>query len=237
MNRVFCAFALIFMPALVAVAQQSPNQAVKDTTAVVDSMYREDQFYFGVTYNLLTAAPDQVKLRGFSGGMRVGFIRDMPINAKRNIAVGVGLGLGFNRFGNTLAINQTNGETSYSVLSEDITFDSNRFSTAHVEVPLEFRWRSSTAESYKFYRLYGGLTVSYHYWDRATFVQDGTRFKTNGVSGFNPIQMEASLLFGYNTINFYAAYTLTPFFDGTTGETQQEVGFQPLKLGILFYFL
>jgi hypothetical protein len=31
-----------------------------------------------------------------------------------------------------------------------------KFTQLLVEVPLEFRWRSSTFESYKFWRIYGG---------------------------------------------------------------------------------
>lgn len=237
MNRFYVLLVVLFTP-IIAIWSQERNPSVTDTVAVIDSLYREDQFYFGVTYNLITAVPTGVSIRGFSGGTRFGFVRDMPVNKRRNIAFGVGLGLGFNRYGNTLSISETaNGQTQYAVLSEEVSFESNRFSTAHIEVPLEFRWRSSTVSNYKFYRVHAGAVVSYSYWNRATFVQDGTRFKTRNVNEFNPIQLEATLLFGYNTFNFYAAYGITPFFDNSAKTTVEQVDFKPLKLGILFYFL
>lgn len=213
------------------------TEAVNDT-ATADFKYREDQFYFNITYNLLNDLPDDVKLRGFSGGARFGFLRDMPINEKRTLAIAVGGGLGFNRYGNTLSISEDGGQnTVFTVLSEEANFESNRFSVYHIEAPVEFRWRSSTPTQYKFYRIHTGVIFYYAYWNRATFVQDGTRFKLVGVDAFKPFQMEAFLLLGYNTINFYASYGITPFFDSSAQLNEQVINFRPLKLGISFYFL
>ena len=41
---------------------------------VIDSLYREDQFYLGITYNLLNNKPNEVKQNGFSSGFNFGFI-------------------------------------------------------------------------------------------------------------------------------------------------------------------
>ena len=129
-----------------------------------DAKYREDQFYAGVTYNLINSAPEDVKIQGLSGGIQFGFLRDMPINARRNIAVAVGLGVSFDQYGSTLFIGEsTEGETVFTSLSNetDVVYDSNRFSTAVIEVPFEFRWRSSTPVDYSFWRVYGGVRVGY----------------------------------------------------------------------------
>ncbi len=45
-----------------------------------DSLYKEDHFYAGVTYNVLVNKPSDVKQSGFSLGFHLGFIKDMPIN-------------------------------------------------------------------------------------------------------------------------------------------------------------
>ncbi len=208
-----------------------------DTEAVADSLYREDQIYFGITYNLITSVPDGVRIQGFSGGMRMGFLRDMPINKNRTFAIAIGGGLGLNRYGSTLAISEDGGETQYAILGDDAQFDSNRFSTVHIEAPLEFRWRSSTPTEYSFYRVHAGVNFSYAVSNVATFVQNGNKIKTNGVSDFNKFQAQLTLLFGYNTVNFYAAYQLTPLFADTAMVNGEQIGFKPLNLGIIFYFL
>ena len=71
---------------------------------IVDSLYREDQFYAGVTYNLLGKMPSGVSQNGFSSGFHLGFIRDMPINEKRNIAFGLGVGYSTNSFNQNILI-------------------------------------------------------------------------------------------------------------------------------------
>ena len=71
---------------------------------VVDSLYREDQFYFGITYNINTSVPSGVSALGISGGLQLGYLRDMPINKQRNIAIGIGAGISIDQYGQNLLI-------------------------------------------------------------------------------------------------------------------------------------
>ena len=99
----------------------SVAQAVSDTTlTVVDSLYREDQFYLGFTYNILTDMPENLSSSGFSGGFHLGFIRDFPINERRNLAIGTGLGWSINTYGQTLFIGEEPGkeQTIFQSLEE-----------------------------------------------------------------------------------------------------------------------
>src|SRR5690606_31748397 len=135
-------FSLLF-----AVPLSLSAQTGNDATVPVDSLYREDQFYIGFTYNILTQLPEGVSFSGFSGGAHAGFIRDFPINERRNMAIGVGLGWSINTYGHTLFIGEEagTGETIFLPLDElELDFNSNRFSTQSVELPLQFRWRTST---------------------------------------------------------------------------------------------
>ena len=64
----------------------------------VDDKYLEDQIYFGLTYIQLLNLPDQISQSGFSYGLAGGFIKDFPLNKRRNFGLGVGLGYGFNNY-------------------------------------------------------------------------------------------------------------------------------------------
>src|SRR5690606_33172075 len=70
----------------------------QDTIVVVepDTNYFEDQFYFGVNYNVLVGAPEGIGQNSFSSGIMGGFIKDLPINKRRNIGFGLGVGLSIN---------------------------------------------------------------------------------------------------------------------------------------------
>lgn len=205
----------------------------------LDNRYREDQFYAGVTYNLIGGVPSSIDTRGVTGGFFLGFIRDVPINPRRNFALGLGLGLAFDAYGQNLFIGERENETTiFNVLENGVDYSSNRFSTAAIEVPFEFRWRTSDASTYKFWRIYTGVKMSYLYWYRSFFEQTGNQVAQTNIPELWQLQFAFTISAGYSTFNFYLNYGITPFFENAfIEETQEEVLFRPLKLGVVFYIL
>ncbi len=203
-----------------------------------DQRYREDQFYVSATYNLLSNVPNGVNIRGLSGGFQFGYLRDTPLNAQRNVAIAFGVGLSFDEFGQTLFIGETpNEETVFAVLDDDVDYSRNRFNTSTIEFPLEFRWRTSTASTYKFWRVYGGLRAGYVYWYKSTFIQDGNDVSQTDIPEFERLRLGATLSFGFNTFNFFVHYTINPFFKDAIATDSQPVKFQPIRMGLIFYIL
>jgi hypothetical protein len=213
----------------------------QDSLSVTDAdmRYREDQFYIGLTYNLLNKVPSNINLNGVSGGIQFGYLRDMPINEQRNISIAIGAGMAFDQYGQNLFIGERPvEETIFRPLLDDVDYDTNRFSTSSLEIPLEFRWRTSTATEYKFWRIYTGVRMSYTYWYSSLFKQTDNKVTQTKISEFQPLNFALTFAFGYATFNFYANYSLTPFFkDAYTEDTREEIGFSPLKLGLIFYIL
>lgn len=234
MQKVFkiCIVSILFFISCASVAQDTI------TKPSVDSLYREDQFYIGVTYNIPANLPSGAKVRGLAGGVHFGFLRDMPINKRRNLAIAVGAGLALDQFGQNLFIGETpNDETIFRVLDNDVDFTRNRFNMAIIEAPVEFRWRTSTASSYKFWRVYAGFRVGYAYWYKATFKQEQNNVIQTKIPEFDPLRFSATLSFGYNTFNFFAAYSINPFFKDAETVDGEKVDFRTLKVGLMFYIL
>ncbi len=203
-----------------------------------DSLYREDQFYVGVTFNLLLNGHSDISQSGFSGGIHLGFTRDMPINKRRNVAIGLGLGYSLNTYGQSLFIGEEEGneETIFSSLN-NVDFETNRFTTHLVEVPLEFRWRTSTAQSHKFYRIYTGLRGGYLYRFKSNFVQTDNTVRQTRVDELNRFRLGATFTFGWNTFNFHFYYSLNPLFDKNATIDGEKVGWNTCKIGLMFYIL
>ncbi len=224
----------IFISFLAAMAwAQEPVQPIS-----ADSLYREDQFYIGLTYNALLDIPSGVNSRGLSGGVQFGFLRDFPINKQRNLAIALGAGLAFDQFGDNLFIGETQtGETIFRVLDEHVDFTRNRFNMALIEVPLELRWRTSTPSSYTFWRVYAGFRVGYAYWYKATFKQTGNNINQTKIPEFDPLRLSATLSFGYSTFNLFASYSINPFFKDAQTLDGEPVEIRALKLGLMFYIL
>lgn len=202
----------------------------------VDSLYREDQFYFGITYNILRDKPSGLSQSKFSSGLSAGFLRDMPINKKRTVAIASGVGFTYNNFNQNLAITSFGENQVYTYIDSETAYDKNKFSLLSIDVPLEFRWRTSTYESHKFWRIYGGFKLSYLLYDRSIFNGSEGKVVVTGNKDFNKMQYGTYISAGYNTINLYAYYGLNSLFK--SAEVNGEpVNMKALNIGIIFYIL
>ncbi|MEW5676791.1 porin family protein [Flavobacterium enshiense] len=228
---------LLLMVALPVLGQdQDEKEPEKKTVAVVDSLYREDQFYFSMAYNLVQSKPSDYSQRGFSPTFAFGFLRDMPVNKKRTIAFALGAGYSFTSIKHNLTVTKTAAnETFFDVVSES-SFDKNKLELHTVDVPLEIRWRTSTPESHKFWRIYTGFKASYVFASKAVYKAPGVNYKLANIDALNTFQYGAYINAGYNTWNLYAYYGLSPIFKkGTVAGKDLELN--SLNLGLMFYIL
>jgi hypothetical protein len=202
----------------------------------IDSLYREDQFYFAFTYNTLQQKPAGLKQQKFSIGLSGGFLRDMPINKDRTIAIASGLGFTYNNYNQNLSITGGNQELTYTIIDVQTAFDNNKFTQLLVDLPIEFRWRTSTYESYKFWRIYGGMKFSYLLYDKSVFKDSESKTVITNNADFNKFLYGLYLSAGYNTVNVYAYYGLNSIFKSAKIE-DQNIAMKTLNVGIIFYIL
>src|SRR5699024_12840558 len=105
-----------------------------------------------------------------------GFIKDIPINSRRNVGFGIGVGLSINTiYSDLMATKNANGTLSYQEVPADLDYNRNKLSMHFVEFPLEFRWRSSRAEDYRFWRIYSGVRLQYLFSGRPKCATDTQR--------------------------------------------------------------
>lgn len=202
----------------------------------IDSLYREDQFYFGFTLNTLQNKPAGLTQDKFSSGFSLGFLRDMPINKNRTIAIAPGLGFTYNNFNQNLLITGSNQTPIYTIIDSKTEYSKNRFSQLLIEIPIELRWRSSTFESHKFWRVYGGFKCGYLLYDKSIYKDSQEKKIISNNKDFNKFQYGAYLSSGYNTINIYIYYGLNTLFQ--TAKIQSEpLDLNAINIGIMFYIL
>ncbi len=203
----------------------------------LDTLYREDQFYFGVTYNLLGKLPQGMSQNGFSSGFHIGFIRDMPINKSRTVAIGLGLGYSANSFNQNLLISEDGqGMFNYEIV-DNTTFTKNKFSMHLVEVPFEFRWRTSTPDSYKFWRIYTGFKLGYVFATTSKFNSSEQNIELKNIDDFEKIQYALTLSVGYSTWNAYLYYAINPIFKNAAKVNGKSIDINAIKIGLIFYIL
>ena len=201
-----------------------------------DKKYLEDQFYVGVTYNFLLNMPHDITQRNLSYGLQTGFIRDIPLNQDRTIALGIGLGYAVNSYySNLLATEAING-VDYSVLVSDTIYKRNKVETHMLEMPFEFRWRNSTASEYKFWRIYTGFKLGYVVGGRSKYVANNGKqsFYNKDIRKFH---YGLTFNFGYNTFNIHAYYSLNSLFNDDVLIDGEPIAMKPLRIGLIFYIL
>jgi len=210
----------------------------ENTVKEVDSLYKEDHFYAGITYNLLGNKPNGISQSGFSLGFHLGFIKDMPINRERNIAIGIGLGYCTNSFNQDLFINKNNSNAfEYSILEGSQTYTKNKFSTHLIEMPIEFRWRTSTPTDYDFWRIYTGFKFGYIIANTSKYEGDLGRIKYTSNNDFNKFQYGLTLTAGYNTWNIHVYYALNSIFSKEAQLNGENLDINAVKIGLMFYIL
>jgi len=211
------------------------NAQSKDSSNSTNNKYLEDQLYLGVTYNSLYDLPIGIDQNGFSNGIFLGYMKDIPINAQRNIGFGIGLGYGRNTYFQDLKIAKENGVT---IFEEVKAFDRNKFSLHAIELPIEIRWRTSTPTKYKFWRIYSGMKLAYIFASNAKLKKQGT-IKVNGIDEINKFQYGLTLGAGYGTWNLNVYYGLNNIFssDVILNNSTIPVKGRDLRIGLIFYIL
>ena len=205
----------------------------QETTKDIDSLYREDQMYVTLSLNLVQNRPAGFSQHSLSSGITFGFLRDMPINKKRTWAIATGLGYSYGNLKYNIKVDNSLNETTYTI---DNTFDKNKLVLHHLELPLEIRWRNSTFESHKFWRIYTGFKITYLFADKAEFKSSTESITVKNNSDLTKIKYGAYLSVGNNTGNIYAYYALSPLFKNVKIDNQN-LNLSSFNIGLVFYIL
>lgn len=220
---------LFFFLSLGLFAQEEPI----DFNAV-DSLYREDQFYCNLSFSNLQNSPAGFNQNKLSVGLSFGFLRDFPINKARTWAIAAGLGYSYQGLNHNLGITEVNDDNKYNIIRTG--FSRNKQILHYADLPIEIRWRTSTPESHKFWRIYTGFKLSYLFFDQYKFSGQDIEIKQNSNPDLNKLQYGTYIAAGWNTWNAYIYYGLNPLFKSTTVDSEP-LKMRHFNIGLMFYIL
>lgn len=208
-------------------------QAQVNNDSIIDLKYLEDQLYLSLTYTILGNKPAAISQNGFSGGFSFGFIRDIPLNDQRNVGFGLGVGYSYNVYVQNLKISRENRTTVFE-LAED--YKTNRLGINSIELPIEFRWRTSTPVKYSFWRVYAGMRFAYVTTSKTKFSDSEDMLTTKNIPELNRIQYGATIAAGYGNWNLYFYYGLSPLFKDAVFN-EKSIDLKDIKIGLKFYIM
>ena len=218
-------FRLLFFLSILLIGWHSIAQ--KDS---LSTKYREDQFYVSVALQLQQENIKGFKQNGFSNNFQVGFIRDIPLNSKGTVAVGMGLGYTYNRLFSNLRLQTDSNHTLFSVQENE----KNLQTYSSLDVPLSFRYRTSTPDRTDFWRIYGGMKYKLNF--AAKYIPFyGKAFKYDFIRKNNTAVF---LSMGYNTWNIFFEYYLNSIYaPGALLPSGASINLHTYQLGLIFYIL
>ena len=211
------------------------SSVAQDSLPAKSATYKEDQWYASLSFLFANESINGFRFNGISQAFSVGFIRDISLNAESNRALGFGLGYGISDYGSNLTlIEETGSPYEFNLIENILLASKNRLTSHFFEVPIEYRWRTSTASSYSFWRIYTGYVFRYNFFSKTRpFTGDSTR-----LSEVNPFAHALKLSAGYNTWNIYIEYTLSPYFKkGIQTDMGVPLELNSIKVGLIFYVL
>lgn len=201
-------------------------QAQKDST-FVDNKYLEDQLYFNLTYIHMLNLPDRISQSGFSFGLGGGFIKDFPLSKQRNIGLGAGLGYGFNNYYFNVELDATNPDET------EVKLKNNKIILHTLELPIELRFRNSTALKYKFWRFYPGIKLAYVFANNTSFGKTED-FDVSEIIEINDFIYGLTFSAGYNKWNLHLYYGLNSLFNETE-VNNYDINISDFRIGLIFY--
>ena len=195
--------------------------------------YREDQFYFGSSYFIQTEPIKSFKQNGFSGNFQFGFIRDFPLNNNSTKAIGIGLGYERNFFTSNIQPIKTNGNINYRIVISRFLESKNKISFSSFVIPIEYRWRRSSIDQYKFWRIYTGLKIKKNFplYSNPSY---GSEITIDEIEDWTT---SIYLNTGYNTWNISLEYDLNPILKNQKTSNGENLNINFFRLGLVFYIL
>jgi len=230
-----------FLILFIVVFQSISFLSAQDSIAApepVSSKYLEDQFYAVIAYNALLNRPNDVIQRNLSYSLQFGFIKDIPINLKRNFGFGIGIGYATNSYYSNIIAENNSSVITYRLSVEADELRRSKLETHAIEFPFEIRWRTSNAFDYRFLRIYTGVKAEYLFSRRSKFVSENRdnnlSFRNEDISQW---QYGLTLNFGYNTWNVHLNYSLNRLLENSPSLEGETIRIRPLRVGVIFYIL
>ena len=194
--------------------------------------FREDQIYLSIAYPYFSDAPNTLIQNKLSYAFSIGFIRDIPINSQRTLAVGVGLGFDQATLYNNTLFTQTGNKIDASVIEEG--YKQNYLRMQSLTVPLELRWRNATETKHAFWRIHTGVSVHFPMQFKSYNKTSTGQINTTKLPSKGTI-LRWNVHFGFNTWNISIAHDMQPW--ATFGALNREFDMNFTKIGLIFYIL
>ena len=180
----------------------------------------------------LFASPKGQYILRYSDSWSFGFRYDAKISKRWTISSGIGYESNIFRFENNVVLTTINGDRRIDFETNNLIDAESKLVARYVTVPLFIKYRVV-----KNFTLHAGAIAGVNFRTSSTgFKRDyeqqnkeieerwGTKY-----DNFKPLKLDVQAGFGWNSVNFYAKYSLIPLF-----KDNKEIELYPYSVGVSF---
>ena len=157
----------------------------------------------------------------------------MCIRDSSTRAIGLGVGYERNFFTSNIQPIKENDEINYRIVVSKFLESKNEMSFSSIVIPLEYRWRKSNIDEFKFWRIYSGFKLKKNFplYSNPSY---GSELKIDEINDWTTsIYLNA----GYNTWNISLEYDLEPLIKNKKTVQGESLNISFFRLGLVFYIL
>jgi len=128
---------------------------------------------------------------------------------------------------------ETDGNIDYRIVISRFLESKNKISFSSFVIPIEYRWRRSSIDQYKFWRIYTGLKIKKNFplYSNPSY---GSEITIDEIEDWTT---SFYLNAGYNTWNVSLEYDLNPILKNKKTSNGENLNISFFRLGLVFYIL
>jgi len=179
----------------------------------------------GLTWDRLLNMPNGVQQKWYGRGVGVNLMYDYPFTKNGNVSGAIGLGFQSHNYYLNAVVNRFDSAgvnySQFNVVGDTI-LDRGKISVNYVDLPIELRFRTNPNEKGYQWKFAVGGKVGYLIQAHEKLINaQGIKIKTYDYPHISQWRYGVSARVGYGSLMLSAFYSLTPFFESTNSNSQQ----------------
>ena len=171
--------------------------------------------------------PAGIDVEGQSRGFNFYFLNDYGLG-ESNVSIGVGLGLGTDNVFTNGQFIETADSTFLNPLDESIEYKKNKLTTAHIDLPVELRFKSNPGNNGKSFKISAGFKAGLLINNHTKFKTDDDKIKVHGIDNIENFRYGPTARIGYGDLMLNGYMQLNELFQDEGPQMK------PWSIGITF---
>lgn len=241
-----CLLIIIIVFISIGISAQSENDSIDIPIENEEEKTNKDVFVLDVNMNFWEGALDTFGLKNVSIGSNIYILKNFKL-IDEHLYFAVGMGLGYNNMAGRIVpyVSPIAKTSSFKLLPDSINgevlnYKKNKITTAHLDIPIELRFRTKPGQDGKSFKCTIGLKIGYminsyrkykgdYYGTDPAYQGETIKIKEYNIRNLEPFRYGALVRIGYGKFHLTGFYTFNKLYKENKGPD-----LRPITIGITY---